>query len=144
MTRAADREAGSTLIEVLVAVVIMGLAFVVIVGGIGTAIIGSDLQQQQASMDAALRSAAEQMSYMACPPSGEPDYGGQLSGFVAQGVALSVTEVSYWEKNPDPALDAFVAGPPCLEGLHLLRLTASSTSGRATSPETLDVVKRRP
>ena len=143
MTRAA-REAGATLIEVLVAVVIMGLAFVVIIGGIGTAILGSDLQQQRTSIDAALHSAAEQISYMACPPGGEPHYQSQLAGVVTDGVALSVTEVSYWKKNPDPALDAFVAGPTCIDGLHLLRLSAASTSSRATSPETLEVVKRRP
>lgn len=134
-----DREAGATLIEVLVAVVIMGLAFVVIVGGIGTAILGSDLQQQRASIDAALRSAAEQMSYVACPPTGEPDYQGQLAAVTADGVELSVTQVSYWNGT------AFVASATCLPtSLHLIGLRASSTSGRASSPETLDVVKRRP
>lgn len=131
-------ESGSTLIEVLVAVVIMGVAFVVIVGGIGTAIIGSDLQKDQAGADVALRTAGENLVY-ACPPSAPANYQAQLAPVT--GFTLTVAEVSYW--NPDT--NSFELDLTCQDtGLHLVKLSATPTSGRAPEPVTLEIVKRRP
>lgn len=137
--RWARGEPGETLIEVLVAVAIMGLAFVVILGGIGTAIIGADVQKQQAGADLALRSAAETITYQPCAAS-YPDQ-------TPPGFVVEVTRVSYW----DPGSNQFDVDPPAScsppspsdSGLQLLDLTVTSASGRPTS-ETLQVVKRQP
>jgi prepilin-type N-terminal cleavage/methylation domain-containing protein len=50
---------GFTLIESLVTMVIVGIAFVVFVGGMGTAIIASDVHRKEAVSDAAVRNLAE-------------------------------------------------------------------------------------
>ena len=132
-------EAGDTLIEVLVAMVIMGIAFVIIVGGIATAIIGSDFQKQQAGADVALRTAAEAMPYQPCPATYVPDS--------VQGFDLTAS-VNYWNttsKKFDWNFD--LDGCPAVDiGLQLVTLTAtpSPTSGRAASPQELQVVKRGP
>ena len=125
-------EAGATLIELLMAVVIMSIAFVIIIGGIAAAILGSDLQKQEAGADVALRTAAEKISYTACAPTYAAD---PVDGFT-----LTVTNVSYW----NPGTNAFEPTCPADTGLQLVELTATSTSGRAPSPEKLQVVKRRP
>ena len=132
------RESGETLIEVLVAVVIMGIAFVVIIGGIGTAIIGADVQKQQAGTDVALRSAAETITYLSCPGTGDPDYEAQLGP--VDGFLLEVTSVSYWNEDRN----AFESGPCLDSGLQLIRLSATSTGPGRQATDSLDVVKRRP
>jgi len=134
-------EAGDTLIEVLVAVVIMGIAFVIIVGGIATAIMGSDLQKQQAGADLALRTAAERISeelaYQPCATTYSPS-SGPIPGF-----KLTVT-VSYWARNENKFESSLPSCPAEDDGLQMIKLEATSNSGRAPSPATLNIVKRRP
>jgi prepilin-type N-terminal cleavage/methylation domain-containing protein len=133
-----DRESGVTLIELVVTVVIMGIAFVVIVGGMGTAILGADVQRQRAGADLAIRTAAETVAYQECAASYSPP--------ASAGFSVTVTRVTYW----DAVTNSFVASlPTCAEnpptdgGLQLVDLAVTSTTGRQTS-ETLQVVKRRP
>lgn len=52
-------EAGASLIEVLVAVTIMGVIFVAVLGGLTTAILASDMHRKQATAETLLRSFAE-------------------------------------------------------------------------------------
>lgn len=69
--RSSSNEAGYSLIEVLVTVVIVGIAFVVFVGGMGVAIIGSDRHRKVAVTQASIRSFAEAVkaaSYVDCAP----------------------------------------------------------------------------
>lgn len=129
------------------AVVIMGLAFVIITGGMGTAIIGADIQAQQTGSDLALRSAAERivdLPYVDCATSS--DYAAQLDPVA--GIAVTVTSVSYWyPPNPsDPVNPGNRFGVPCAAdtGLQLVDLSATPTNGRLTASDTLQVVKRRP
>lgn len=128
-------EAGVTLIEVVVSVFIMGVAFAVIVGGLGTAVVGSDLQRRQADADVALRHAAETMVYQPC---------GTTSTYTPPpppvGITVTVERVSYWdgaERYADGLPGDCATAPP----LQLLELEASSTGGRLVS-RTLEVVKR--
>jgi prepilin-type N-terminal cleavage/methylation domain-containing protein len=58
-TRAARAERGSTLVEVLVAVALLGIAFTAILGGLGTAVQTSGQHREEADANAALVSAAE-------------------------------------------------------------------------------------
>jgi type II secretory pathway pseudopilin PulG len=63
-----------SLIEVLITIVILGLAGVALLGGLTTGITGSDLHRQQASAQAVLTSAGEavvdnrQITYVSCAP----------------------------------------------------------------------------
>jgi Tfp pilus assembly protein PilV len=148
---AADRraaESGATLIEVLVAVVIMGLAFVIIVGGIGIAIIGSETQKERAATDVALRTAAETIDYAPCPADAAA-YAAQLPTITD--FTLAVTRVSYWNRTANTFEETC---PTPDAGLHLIELRATPTSGRTrckvdnvggpATCEPLQIVKRRP
>ena len=128
-------ESGVTLIEVVISVFIMGVAFAVIVGGLGTAIIGSDLQRRQADADIALRNAAETMVHQPC---------GTASTYTppppTAGITVTVERVSYWD-GAGQYVDAPPPAPQCETSLQLLELKATSSGGRLVS-RTLQVVKR--
>jgi prepilin-type N-terminal cleavage/methylation domain-containing protein len=74
----ARSEAGFTLIEVVVAVLILGVGVVAILGGLATAVFGSGLHRNQADLDAALVTAEEKIKaapYQSCSgsnPTGVP------------------------------------------------------------------------
>jgi prepilin-type N-terminal cleavage/methylation domain-containing protein len=131
-------EAGFTLIEVIVTVAIMGISFLIIVGGIGTAILGSDLNRRKASVQSVLRTAAEDVkgaNYVACattyplPPT---------EGYT------SALEVDYW----DALGNTFVAGtcvPATDTGLQLVSITVTrdATAEAHNVEASVQVVKRR-
>lgn len=54
-----EDDAGVSLIEVLIAVAIMGVLFVSVLGGLTTAILASDMHRKQATAETLLRSFAE-------------------------------------------------------------------------------------
>jgi type II secretory pathway pseudopilin PulG len=155
-------EAGTTLIELIMAVAIMGVAFVAILGGIGSAIIGADVQRRDATAGLVLSSAAERIvaetapyEYKTCvgivPGMPYPNPADATSP--ESGYTVKVTRVTFW----DPSSNRFVAGPasctpdpldpadvPEDSGLQLIQLTATSASGtRAPKVEVLEVVKRK-
>lgn len=137
--RPADRpqprrgEEGETLIEVLVAVVLMGVAFVTIFGGIGTAIISSARQQKVTGADSVIRSAAEKVisaPYVSCA-------GGYETPTPPAGYTVTV-EIEYWDGvgafgRPCPAADT---------GVQKVTLTVRSTGPRPVRDAVLEVVKR--
>ena len=68
-------ETGLTLIEVLISVMILGIAFVAILGAMSTTIIGSALHRKQAHEQTLIRSYAEavkEIPYESCTPSADP------------------------------------------------------------------------
>lgn len=144
MTRAlrGPAEQGLTLIELLVTVVVMGIAFLVIVGGLGMAIIASDIQSRQATAQTLARSAAEEVkgddvAYVDCATEyPQPAVDGHL---------FTVFVVGYWVPGGDqylgscPTTDGGVAVDA---GLQLVEVTVTSPA-RAVA-ESIQVVKRRP
>lgn len=139
--RATSGEEGFTLVEMLVTIVIMGIAFAIIVGGLGTAIIGADIQKQGAGADIVLRTAAEAIVYKPC--AGPADYtpATQPAGFT-----VTVQSVSYWERVSD-SFEPDCPDPDSPEpdsGLQLVELRAVSTGSPRPTDETLRVVKRKP
>lgn len=145
-------EAGTTLIELIVTVAIMGFAMLAILGGIGTSIIFADKQRQDATIGVVLTTSAEKIvsktdtGYVACtdtypaPPS-------------PTGYAVAVMEVRFWE----PVSNRFVMKPELAScnapvtpttdfGLQRIRLsvTTLARSGRPPVVEVLEVVKRQP
>ena len=143
-------EAGTTLIELLMTIAIMAIAFVGVVGGIGTAIIGADVQRRHTTSDVVLTTAAERIlatsvGYVPCaatypPPMPNP------SGFV-----VVVDTVRFWDLSAKafvashPRCTASPPDTPADDGLQLIKLkiTAQGSGSRPAQAEFLEVVKRQ-
>lgn len=54
-------DAGTSLIEVMVAVILVGITFVALLAGLSTVALGSDIHRQQADAEVVLTSAAERL-----------------------------------------------------------------------------------
>jgi type II secretory pathway pseudopilin PulG len=136
--RPRSNDEGETLIELIIAVAIMGIVVVAIVGGIATTILMSDIHRKQATAGAYLRTYAEtlQGSYASCT-SGAPNYAADLAEPVGGQFDPPTAEVKYWE-NP-----SFVIGCPTTDpGVQQITLTLESKDKRAK--ESLVVVVRQP
>lgn len=115
-------EAGLTLVELLVTVAIMGIAFGVLVGGMGTAVLGSDLHRKQADVENILRSFAETVkstTYRPCASTA--DYQGTFSA--RAGYTAKVTAVEF----APPPYNAYV--PDC----HVVRMLEPDGFDAATT-----------
>ncbi len=126
-------DAGFTLVEVLLAVSILGVGVVILVGGMMTSIKVSGQGRVAAEGQSALRAYAEAVS--AVPYT---DCAGSYAspGFTApSGWVESPQSVSYW--------DGSTFGSTCSTdlGLQKVRLTLTADDG---SVETLSIAKRKP
>lgn len=135
MRRDLDLEAGTTLIECLVTVAIIGISFSAVLGGMRTSVLASDVNRKQANTTTFLRSYSEAVkadAYVACASS----YAG--SGFaLPAGYSKDTVVVAYWNS----ATSVFDAACGTDSGLQRVTLGVRSTDGRIA--ETLQVAKRR-
>lgn len=138
-------QSGMTMVEILVAVSILGIAVVGIVSSLSTASLASDYHRKQATGDTVMKSFAEVLQqraqsfayancttvahYNAVPLSWTPE----------PGYTATVTGVQYGH-GPSP----WTFNGTCTsdEGLQKLSLRVTSGDGRDT--ETLDILVRRP
>ncbi|HJQ47749.1 MAG TPA: type II secretion system protein [Amycolatopsis sp.] len=135
MSARGDR--GETLLELLVAVVILGIAGVAIAGGLITSVRASDIHRKQATAGAAVRDYAETIEtavdtgggYVAC---GTPAY----TYAAPPGFSRTISQIQYWTGS------AFQSGCTSDSGLQRLTLQVASSDGRAS--EQLVVVIRKP
>lgn len=160
--RRADRrdEAGTTLVELIVTVAIMGIAFVGAVGGILTALIGTDYQTRGSTSGIVLTSAAETIVADSTPyaPCAAPDaYQDRLAeveppsdpaSAAPARFIVTVVDVLVWDGDSRFVPSASVASctPPSGDdnGVQLIQLKVTPPPGpRANDPDLLDVVKRR-
>ncbi len=143
-------DGGFSLVEILVTIVIVGITFTAILGGIITSITASAYQRNEATTDALARSAGEWVKdskknpYNAICPSANPY---SLSGLtVPSGFSVQITEVAYWTGNQLPAVSApyvpeFNTSCPSTDhGMQRINIEAKSADGQAT--ETVQVIKR--
>jgi len=135
---------GETLIELLMALAIIGIAMVSIVGAMTTGIIVSDRHRKQAVAGAnvigyaeAVKQAAKSSGYeMSCTPT----YGSTFS--VPTGFAKSIVAVSFWNGTAFPAATCTAAAAAADIGVQQLTLQVASSDGRAA--ERLVVIVRKP
>lgn len=131
-------EAGITLVELLVAVAIMSIAFVALLSAMGTAIIVSDIHRRQSTAESLLGSWAETLkakSYVSNPSTNQTT--GEYSYKVVIGADPPKTftptfVVKCWDGTTSNASDAsgFVAlGGGCGTGLEQVKLDISTTRG---------------
>ncbi|MEW6154328.1 MAG: type II secretion system protein [Actinomycetota bacterium] len=141
---ATAREAGTTLVEVVVAVAILGIAITTIVGGMGTSIIASDHHLKQSQAHTVLVSAvgavkdATANPYQSCADAStyDPAAGVALPGGWTA-AAVAVTGVDHWDGS------AFSPSCPAPDGrLQLVTVTVTTPDSRAT--ESVSFVKRDP
>lgn len=136
------RERGESLLELVVAIALMGVAIVAVMAGLTTTVVLSDVQRKQATASSVVRNYAEALQqfvasghYVACAGAGSYVVPGFAppAGFTARVVAGSLR---YWT--------GALWLPLCLpdRGLQKLRVSVESTDGRAS--EYLDVVLRKP
>lgn len=134
MVRAVVQDEGATLVESLVAVSIVGVAFSAIVGGMYTSVAASDAHRKQAAAATHLTSYAEAVkaeSYVPCATTYGTSYSAPAD-FAADPVA-----VAYW----NPATSSFDATCTSDSGLQRVTLGIRSSDGRAVLD--VQIAKRR-
>ena len=142
MTPAPDRsEAGETLLELVMAVTIMGIALVAIVGGLVTSILVSDTHRKQAAAGAfardygaAIQNAVATGGYKPCDATGYASTA--VTGFDTTGYTKSIKSVAYWNGS------GWQGSCGTDRGLQKVTVLVRSNDSRAS--EQLDVVLRKP
>jgi prepilin-type N-terminal cleavage/methylation domain-containing protein len=147
MSRAQQRaEAGYTLTEVLVAVVILGVAVVAIVGALGTSIFSSRVHRNLVTGDAAARAYASQISqagYVNCatPAGGVNPY--PVMANAPAGMTVAVSNISLWTGSSSAGNFGGTSGPGCSD-LGVQQITIVATPTAAGGGQSLTFVKRSP
>ncbi|TDD60100.1 type II secretion system protein [Kribbella antibiotica] len=134
------RERGESLLELVVAIALMGVAIVAVMAGLTTTVLMSDIQRKEATAVSTVRNYAEALQsyvanghYVSCATTYAVPGFAVPEGFTAKVVSGSV---QYWT--------GALWLPLCLpdRGLQRVRVSVASTDGRAG--QTLDVILRKP
>jgi prepilin-type N-terminal cleavage/methylation domain-containing protein len=143
---------GFSLAEVLVTIVIVGITFTAILGGLMTSIRVSDLQRTEATADAVARSGAEWVKdsvrnpYVNCGGIGAYSLAGLPT---PGGYSATITSVEYWD-GAAPATTGTYDLPSHIQaacptggdkGLQRITIVATSSDGQAA--ETVQITKRK-
>jgi Tfp pilus assembly protein PilV len=137
--RRADADRGETLLELIMAIMILGVSVVAIGSGIALSITISAVHRNQATAQDSLRNYAEtlQSSYVACTANSTPKYTASLVAPPA--FAAPIVVVDYWI----PATAMFTTNQACPAGgdtgLQQVTLTLASTSGKVSESLTVDL-----
>jgi len=134
-----DNDTGETLVELLVAIVILGISVVAILGGLAVVVQSSTLHRKQAQSQNGLRAWAEQIgaaTYNDCATVGSF---GLPSPALPSGFTAQVTAVQYWTGTS--------FGNSCVADQGIQKVTLRVTAVNSPYPgftQTLDVVVRKP
>jgi prepilin-type N-terminal cleavage/methylation domain-containing protein len=159
--RLSDADGGFTLIETLVALVIMGIAVTGIIGGYVTATAGTTSHQSDARAAAVLVNAVEQLraaTYVNCATTSTPSYKTALasatlpSAWASSTPTVVMTSVRYWNGSGfsatcDPTTEATLtscsgvaSGAEVAGSMQLIAVSVTSPDNKAT--DSLTFVKR--
>jgi len=150
-------EEGFSLVEVLITIVIVGVTFAALLGGLITTITVSSVHRKQATADSVVRSAAEwikdgvQTPYAPC--GGVGPYNNSLSNLPRpSGYSAVVQTVEYWDgasavAGTPYALNSGIGGHlgtgcPGTGDKGLQRITIVVTSSNPPISETVQIIKR--
>jgi Tfp pilus assembly protein PilV len=141
--RPGPNDDGETLIELIIAVAIMGIAVVAIVGGIATTILMSDIHRKQTTAGAYVRDYAEAVAGHYNASASLSSYSPSTAiGFVLDpattGFTATPTSVKCW----DDTVSAF--GTTCSGSSPVQQVTLSVASNDLRASESLVVVVRQP
>ncbi len=140
MSRRAGGEAGTTLIEVLIAVVIMGTAIVALLGGFTTAIAGSVFHRGHAHVEAVMRAHTEAIQNSGIPSSCATPTPTPSTTTDADGYNSRITAVQYWNGD-NPATFGSCTASSLANGLAKVSILTSSADGKIT--QSLDLFLRK-
>jgi Tfp pilus assembly protein PilE len=137
-----SEERGETLVELLVALTVLGIAVVAVIGAFGASIAMSDVHRKQATAGGEVRNYAELVEnfvagtgYSGCAPA--TAYAPGAVGYTApSGYTAAAVSVRYWTGS------AWSTGCASDTGLQQLTLSVSSADNRAR--EQVTVVLRKP
>lgn len=146
-----EQDRGDTLVEVLIAVAIIGITVSALIAALITAITSSGLHRSLTDLDTVLRSNAEEAKYMIeLQPSAwfqngatvtSTTYNGNSIPFTTPaGYTVVITGIEYWNSSTD-TFDSFYSSPADTSGYQLLTLEATAPTG---ANETLAVGVRSP
>jgi prepilin-type N-terminal cleavage/methylation domain-containing protein len=147
---------GLSLIELMISVAILGIAFVAVLGGMTSSIFASDVHRKQSDVTTILRSYAESIkaaAYSECATTYSPSFSG-LTGTTytaADGIRFTIpaTTVLHWNGNTGTptfvaagSIGSCASSPASDNGLQQVTITVSSVDARAS--QTIKIAKRRP
>jgi Tfp pilus assembly protein PilV len=136
-------ERGESLVELLVAVVILGIAVVAVVGGLGASVLMSDVHRKQTNAGAAARSYAEALQAAVAESPSKYNCAGTYAVpagvSVPSGVSAPVLAVRYWS----PATRSWTSGS-CSTDSGVQQVTVSVATSDARATERVVVVLRKP
>lgn len=135
------REEGSTLLEALVALAIIGIAVTAVLGALATGIDLSALDRTQSEAEANLRNYAERIhaaAFISCAVAGDYDYDA--------GDGITISEIEYWIPTPLAVTDLEADFDPicpsaALDVAHRITIELESDDPRVGTLA-LEVVKR--
>lgn len=141
---------GETLIEVLMSIVILGIALVAILGGMATSVLSGDIHRKESTATSVLVSASEALKdpsvhYKPCATASEPTYTSALASLPGTGLpsgwaAPVISRVSYWNGTAFGAVCYDTAAYGNLLRLQQITVTVKSPDNRAV--EAFSLVKR--
>ena len=134
-------EGGETLLELVVAITILGVCVVAVGAGVVMSVRISTIHRDQATADATLHNYAETVvgSYQACAPTGPPNYPASLSLAAPAGFIAPTANVRYWNAATSTFTDTCPSADPGLQ-----QVTLNLTSNDRLVSESLVVVVRKP
>ncbi len=133
-------ERGESLVEVLLAVAIMGICFAAILAGVGTSATTSGIKQDQALSAKYLRVAAERVqaqNFQSCTAAAPTSY--SLASVLPSDSqhSVSIVSIEHWNGT------AFSSSCPAVDSLQRVTLEVVPPDSRAAEPR-LTILKRKP
>lgn len=148
----ATDDGGFTLVEVLITVALMSIAFVAILGSLGTMIASGSSHRAVTTAEVAIRDLAEfvksdtSVAYQDCGATPAPlaSYTDAVdAGYTPPtGFSASVLSVTSWQGDSAGTFNATCPTPDA--GAQLVRLRVTGGHGGRTSTQEAEIVKRRP
>jgi prepilin-type N-terminal cleavage/methylation domain-containing protein len=136
-------EAGFSLAEILITIVIVAVTFTAILGGLMTSITVSALHRKEATADTLARDAGESVKDSVLNPYKTTCAGPSMYSLPAppSGYTVSVTTVMYWDGGSSYPIAFGTTCPGGVDkGLQQITILARSTDDSAR--ETVEIIKR--